>query len=87
MKIRYSRRFLKRFDKTPCKIQEAFKNRLLLFIKNRLHPLLNNHKLSGDYSDYWSINITGDWRAIYQFIDSDDVIVFHSIGTHSQLYK
>lgn len=28
-------------------------------------PLLNNHSLTGKWRGYRSINITGDWRAIF----------------------
>ena len=34
---------------------------------------------------YWSINITGDVRAIYRQ-HGDTIIIFVLIGTHSQLY-
>jgi mRNA-degrading endonuclease YafQ of YafQ-DinJ toxin-antitoxin module len=34
----------------------------------------------------YSINITGDWRAIYMPINNNEVL-FIAFGTHSQLYK
>lgn len=34
----------------------------------------------------YSINITGDWRAIYMPININEVL-FIAFGTHSQLYK
>lgn len=41
--------------------------------------------LSGNYSGFHSINITGDIRALYEEIDGSYVI-FEFIGTHSELY-
>ena len=49
------------------------------------HSSLNNHKLVGKYTGSRSINVTGDYRAIYEKRDVD-VIYWASIGTHAQLY-
>ena len=87
MQIEYSKRFLKEFKKCPPKIQTAFKQRLKLFINNKGAPLLNNHKLTGKLRDYRSINITADWRAIFQEYKKETTVYFILIGTHSNLYK
>ncbi|MBI2641529.1 type II toxin-antitoxin system mRNA interferase toxin, RelE/StbE family [Candidatus Roizmanbacteria bacterium] len=86
MYINFARKFKKSYDKAPYKIRESVNNRLKLFKQNTLHPFLNNHQLSGKYEGLRSINITGDWRAIYEEIDKDTVY-FLELGTHSQLYK
>ncbi|MBI2330404.1 type II toxin-antitoxin system mRNA interferase toxin, RelE/StbE family [Candidatus Daviesbacteria bacterium] len=59
--------------------------RLELFIINQFHPQLNNHSLTGKYKGNRSINITGDWRAIYS--EEKDSVIFELLGTHSQLYR
>lgn len=67
-----------------------FDNRLKIFLSDPFYPLLNNHQLTGKFQDSHSINVTGDWRAIFtEYIDKDGrrVIIFSVIGTHSQLYK
>lgn len=87
MKIAYSRRFIKEFKRCPKKIQIAFKERLELFVANQSHPLLNNHVLIGEWRRCHSINITGDWRALYQELEGGELIFFIILGTHSQLYK
>lgn len=54
------------------------------------HRLLNNHSLTGEYVGYRSINITGNWRAVFSEIqdeEGNELIVFKVLGTHSQLYK
>lgn len=88
-RIDYSRKFLKQLKKSPLEIKIVFKKRLELFLKDPFHPQLNNHALTGRYSDYRSINITGDWRAIFEEFEdkSGKVVIFEAIGTHSQLYK
>lgn len=87
MQIEYSRRFVKELRKAPLKIQIAFRDRLTLFIENRNFSILNNHSLVGEIKNCRSINITGDWRAIYEELENGDVIFFIMLGTHSQLYK
>lgn len=89
MLINYGRKFAKQYDKADFKIKEALKNRVRLFKEDPFNPLLNNHALTGQYSGYRSINITGNWRAIYAeyVIDNEKVIIFEMLGTHSQLYK
>ena len=89
-KVDYSKTFDKQLRKSPLKIKIAFRKRLKLFLENAFHPLLNNHPLSGKLSGYRSINITGDWRAIYSSVNNakgEITVVFEMIGTHSQLYK
>ncbi len=87
MQIEYSRRFVKELRKAPRKIQIAFRDRLVLFIENNFSSILNNHRLGGKMKNCRSINITGDWRAIYQELEDGNVVFFIMIGTHSQLYK
>ncbi|PIR93361.1 hypothetical protein COT99_01155 [Candidatus Falkowbacteria bacterium CG10_big_fil_rev_8_21_14_0_10_43_10] len=85
MRIHHTNRFLKKLEKSPIKIQEAFKQKLRLFINDKNNPLLNNHKLAGQLNWYRSINITADWRALFR--EDKDIIYFITIGTHSNLYK
>lgn len=85
MQVRYSKGFVKSYNKADPKTKQAFEKRQKLFLQDHNHPQLNDHALVGKYSGYRSINITGDWRAIYNI--RGESIVFEAIGTHSQLYK
>ena len=87
MKIDYSKKFLKQFQKCPNEIRIKFKERLEIFILNKNNIILNNHSLTGKLKDSRSINITGDWRAIYQEFYDGKAVLFVAIGMHSQLYK
>ena len=78
-------KFEKKFIKLSFKTQESFKKRRDLFLEDPLHLLLNNHPLTGERKGQWSINFTGDWRAIYIFKD-ENTIIFIEIDTHSNLY-
>lgn len=86
MLINFDRPFLRALEKSPTKIKIAFRKRFALFKRNPQNPLLRNHKLTGEYKGIYSINITGDWRALYEIVDNE-TIVFLLLGTHSQLYK
>lgn len=85
MSINFAKAFGKQYEKANQKIKSAFDERLELFLLDQFHPLLNNHALTGKYKGLRSINITGDWRAIYS--KHKDSIIFELLGTHGQLYK
>jgi mRNA-degrading endonuclease YafQ of YafQ-DinJ toxin-antitoxin module len=59
-------------------------SRLEIYLKDPRNPLLNNHSVSKAFPGRRSINITGDYRAIFR--EYGDCAVFTMIGTHSQLY-
>lgn len=84
-RVDYSKHFQKQLKKVPLEIRIAFKKRRQLFFEDQFHPQLNNHQLSGNYKGFRSINITGDWRAIYS--EQGNTIIFELLGTQSQLYK
>lgn len=90
MNIKFSKKFKKHQEKADKDVQDAFERRLKLFLAEPFHPLLNNHSLSGKLTGFRSINITGDFRALYSEYydkDSNHFLTFESLGTHSQLYK
>lgn len=84
--IRYSRRFVKQLAKQPKSIQQSFYLRLELFAQNPYEPMLRSHALGGRLKGFYSINVTGDVRAIYKII-ANEIYFFEMIGRHSQLYK
>lgn len=85
MQFSSSKGFKKKFKKLPAKIKQQFEQKIIIFPVDEYQSVLNNHRLSGEYGDYQSINVTGDYRAIYKKLDQDTVL-FVDIGTHSQLY-
>ncbi|OGK16298.1 hypothetical protein A2690_02855 [Candidatus Roizmanbacteria bacterium RIFCSPHIGHO2_01_FULL_39_12b] len=86
MQINFSKAFGKMYEKAPQKIQTAFDKRFDLFKQDPRNLLLHNHKLIGAHQGKRSINITGDWRAVYKESE-DNTIVFVHLGIHSQLYE
>ncbi len=86
MNIRFHKNFEKQYKKLKEKEQKKVRERLELFLKNPFNAQLNNHSLKGRYTDYRSINITGDLRAIYKFI-SEKECIFVVVDSHSNLYS
>jgi len=85
MEIRYSPKFIKKYQKLPPKFRAQFDSRFLLFVSDPTAPVLRLHPLKGKYRGYWSISVSGDLRAIY-LERGEEIIIFAFIGTHSQLY-
>ena len=85
MLVNYSKNFKKQYQVLPKNIREKFQSRLEILLVNPNDSQLHKHKLSGPYNNLWSINITGDIRAVYEQIDN--VYLFSVIGSHSDLYK
>ncbi len=85
MRIEYTKTFQKQFAKLPWKVREQFKARQRLWLEEPYHPQLHLHKLAGELDGFYSINVTGDVRAIYEKF-GDDRVVFGLIGTHAELY-
>ncbi|MBI5400827.1 MAG: type II toxin-antitoxin system mRNA interferase toxin, RelE/StbE family [Candidatus Yonathbacteria bacterium] len=77
--------FTKTVIKLPANIKNALADRLQLLISDPFNVILNNHALSGDRQPYRSINITGDYRLVYEQYDEDTVRLI-DIDTHSNLY-
>jgi addiction module RelE/StbE family toxin len=88
MKIEYDPDFVRKLKKVDVRIKKRFEKRLSNFLKNPFDPELNNHVLRKPYGGLRSIDITADYRAIYEeFIDEEESIVhFVAIGTHEELY-
>ncbi|OGE30577.1 hypothetical protein A2631_03410 [Candidatus Daviesbacteria bacterium RIFCSPHIGHO2_01_FULL_44_29] len=87
--IEYTALFNRQLKKAPLDIKIAFKESRELFIDNPNHPNLRNHALQEKYAGYRSIDVTGDYRALFKIKESKTqiVITFHILGTHTQLYN
>ncbi len=88
MIVQYSPLFLKELKKLNVKIYKSLRKQLLIFSKDPNNPILRNHALRGDWKGYRSINITADWRVIYEEIKSGNEIIayFSYLGVHKELY-
>jgi addiction module RelE/StbE family toxin len=86
MRVHFHHYFDKRFSKLPAKIQAKASEKIQIFSNDPFNNFLRNHALTGKYLGFRSINITGDYRAVYNPVSPKDAL-FIDIGTHSQLYE
>ncbi len=78
--------FLRDTKKISRKVYEAFRERAALFRVDPFNSILENHPLRGKYLSKRSINITGDYRAIFKE-EPLEVVTFVRIGRHRDLYE
>ena len=87
MTVKRSSSFKKQFKKLPVKLRSKFKTRLAILLSDPKQPQLRVHALRGKrYKNCFSMDITGDIRAIFEYKDQRTTILFLRIGSHSQLY-
>lgn len=77
------RHYTERIFPNP-KLDERFRHRLKLFIKDPADSVLGDHALTGEGSDYRAFSITLDIRVVYRLVK--DGILLYDIGTHIQVY-
>lgn len=85
MKIILHKNFKKQYQKLRA-LRQKVDERLVLFMQDPFQPQLNNHALAGKYKACRSINISGDYRAIYELVENDTAL-FITLDTHNNLYK
>lgn len=84
MTVSYTKNFIKQSKKLSPKVREQLIQRIALLSANPLDAKLRNHTLKGKYKQYRSIDVAGDYRALYLL--REDQVIFDQVGTHSQLY-
>ena len=86
--IKYGTRFRKQYLKADKKIKTAFEGTLELFLEDPKHSSLRDHALEEKFAGYRSIDVTGDWRAVFKekMLGKRKVTTFHMLGTHKDLY-
>lgn len=82
----FHKRFKKKIAKYPF-LKNQIDEQIRLFLKDPFDQQLHNHALSGKWKGCRSINITGDYRAVYEMVVEDDTAYFVDMDTHSNLYQ
>jgi len=83
--------YLKQFKKDVILAQKRnkninkLKNIISLLLEESPLPLKNhNHKLKGEFSDYWECHIEPDWLLIYKKTKTEIILI--RTGSHSDLF-
>lgn len=89
MTVQYDPDFLAILKTKDVRLRKSFLKRIIIFTHNPNSPILHNHQLKRELSKYRSINITADYRALYEEFHEGNKLVayFVSIGTHKELYQ
>ena len=89
MTVRLSKRFQEKLKKQNVRIRKSFKERIHLFIKNPSDPILDNHPLHREFTGYRSIDITANYRAVFEILQEaeETIYFFFLFGTHKELFR
>ena len=89
MKKQLSPLFFEKLKKVDVRIRKSFEEKIVIFENNPFDQRLNNHPLKEPYEGFRSIDITSDYRAVYEEVPSgkETVAYFSLLGTHKELYK
>ena len=84
-KVHVSSDFKKSFKKIPKIIQDLAIRRDQWFRDDAFDARLKTHKLKGTLEGYWSYSINLQYRILFRFINSSEVL-YYDIGTH-EIYR
>lgn len=84
-KIHSTSEFEKSFRKLPARIQDLAAKKDKWFRQDAFDSRLHTHKLKGELGGYWSYYINLQYRILFRFLDSYEVL-YYDIGTHD-IYK
>lgn len=87
LEIVYLRQFKKEVEKAKRrgKNMEKFKDIVRILLNEDSLPAKNcNHKLRGNFKDYWECHIEPDWLIIYKKTAIEIILV--RMGIHSDLF-
>ena len=85
MNIFFAKKFRKNYDRLQARTRQQCNEQLRLFESDPFHRSLENHPLHGEYADCRSINVTGDYRALF-YHEGENIVHFINIGTHHELF-
>lgn len=88
MKVRFSPDFLRQYKKSDVRIRNRVDEKIAIFLKDPNDLQLDNHILKKEWEGFSSIDITGNYRAIYREgrIGNEIVAYFVALGMHKELY-
>jgi mRNA-degrading endonuclease RelE of RelBE toxin-antitoxin system len=80
----FSKRFKKEYLSLPKEVQQAFDDKLQLFMHDMSHPSLRVKRIQGT-KDRWEASVTKKYRFTFQYLDKR--ILSRAIGTHDILNR
>ena len=87
MKIKFSKRFEKRFKRLESRKQKKILNIIDIFSENPHTKSLHNHSLNGRLEGKNAITVSGDIRIIFEEFDNYVLVIMLDVGSHNQVYN
>lgn len=81
MFVNLSPSFRRVYQKLPEHIQEDFKEKIKIFIKNPRHPVLKTHKLKGRLQECLAFRLIRGYRVLLECSSADTVNLL-DVGPH-----
>jgi addiction module RelE/StbE family toxin len=81
--------FIELYKKADVRLRKSVDEKVQTFKKNPFELGLNNHPLRDKWAGCRSIDITNDYRAVYEEIQEGKELnaYFIALGTHQELYE
>ncbi|MEK7589628.1 MAG: hypothetical protein AAB475_00010 [Patescibacteria group bacterium] len=86
IKISFSKKFLKQFEKLEYDLQKEVKEKIKLFTNTSNHKTLNIHKLKGEMKRQHSFSVNYKTRIVFEYASSKKEAILLVIGDHA-VYK
>ena len=89
MRWQLSPRLIEKLKKVDVRVRKSFYESIKRFEQNPYDLHLDNHALEGEFAGLHSIDVTNDYRAIYEEVpwgDTEPIAYFFLLGTHKELY-
>ncbi|OIO52292.1 type II toxin-antitoxin system mRNA interferase toxin, RelE/StbE family [Candidatus Peregrinibacteria bacterium CG08_land_8_20_14_0_20_41_10] len=86
MRIDYSSRFKRSFNKLPADLQNDFDQKIKIFFNNSFNPSLKTHKLRGNLASYYAFYLRDGYRVLFEFEDDNNILLVN-IGGHNDYSK
>lgn len=86
MRIKYHKRFEKRFKKLSPSLKDKTVLAVRKFIKDPFDKTLGNHPLAGKLQGKRAFSVTGNIRIVFEEYDSYILVIMIDVGSHPQVY-
>jgi len=83
MRLKWTKPFVKDYQKLPQQIQKQIDQKLGFLLQNIRHPSLRVKKVQGKREDIYELSVTMNYRLFFQ-IESDAYVLL-AVGTHTEI--
>ena len=86
MKIKYHKKFEKRFKKLSPSLKDKTVSAIRKFIENPFDKTLGNHPLAGKLQGKRAFSVAGNIRIVFEEYDNYVLVIMLDVGSHPQVY-